>query len=190
MENMKKHTFYVLLILDLMLASCATQRASTTSGSEYDQVKNVTNYFVLPYGTVSLPGKWEKKHYNATSRQQFFTNADSISVAIAFNRYDQYEFNADGAKKGGEFVEAFYAWDTDYFAKNYGLNNKVVEKDNLNHFIIYRLFGTYNGGNFDSYFLIGEKNGNTSNFSISVTDQWPENKKVEFLKGLFLGNQL
>jgi hypothetical protein len=38
----------------------------------------------------------------------------------------------------------------------------------------------------DSYFLIGEKNGDASNFSISITDKWKEDEKVEFLKKLFL----
>jgi hypothetical protein len=45
-----------------------------------------------------------------------------------------------------------------------------------------------NGANFDTYFLVGEKNGNVNNLSIMTTEKWTEDKKVEFLKGLYIKN--
>jgi len=79
----------------LILYGCASQSVSTIVGCDYDESKNQTTYFVLPFGSVSIHGKWEKTHYNNVSGQQFFTNGDSISIAIAFNRFDKYEFNAE-----------------------------------------------------------------------------------------------
>jgi len=186
---MKRSLSYLIIIIGLIITSCATQRVSTVVGFNYDENKNQTDYFVLPYGSVSLPGKWEKTHYNSISMQQFFINSDSIEVAIAFNRFDKYEFNSDGSKKEMDFVEAFYEWDSKYFVDSYGLHRKLIEKDSINKYILYKIYGrANNGGEFDTYFLIGEKNGNASNLSIIITDKWTENEKGEFLKKLFVKN--
>jgi hypothetical protein len=166
----------------------ASQRVSTIVGCDYDESKNQTDYFIVPYGSVSIPGKWEKSNYNNVSGQQFFINKDSIRIAIAFNRFDKYEFNADGSKKGFEFVKAFYDWDSQFFVDSYGLQRRVLETDSINNFILYQIHGLTNGANFDTYFLVGEKNGNVNNLSIMTTDKWTEDKKVEFLKGLYIKN--
>ncbi len=166
------------------MAGCASQRVSTIVGCDYDESKKQTDYFVLPFGSVSIPGKWEKAHYNSISGQQFFINSDSIRIAIAFNRFDRYEFNKDGSKKGNDFVKAFYDWDSEYFVDTYELMRKFVEKDTINQYVIYRIYGSLNGGKFDTYYLICERNGNVKSFSIMITDKWAESKKIEFLKEL------
>lgn len=168
----------------LFLTGCASQRVSTIVGCDYDEAKNQTDYFVLPFGSVSIPGKWEKTNYNSVSGQQFFTNIDSIRIAIAFNRFDKYEFNSDGSKRGYEFVKAFYDWDSKFFVDSFGLQRRVLENDSIYNFIIYQIHGLTNGAVFNTYFLIGEKNGIVKNLSIT-TDKWAEDKKTEFLKELF-----
>lgn len=175
-----------IILLILILTGCTSQRVSTIVGGDYDESKNQTEYFVLPYGSVSIPGKWEKSNYNSISGQQFFTNKDSVRIAIAFNRFDKYEFNTDGSKKGYEFVKEFYEWDSKYFVDSYGLQRRVLENDSINNFILYQIHGSAKGAKFDSYFLIGEKKGNVSNFSISVTNTWNEDKKKSFLKELYI----
>jgi len=40
--------------------------------------------------------------------------------------------------------------------------------------------------NFDTYFLVAEKNGNIANFSISDIKKWEESEKINFLKTLLL----
>ena len=186
----KTKFFYILtFILVLVLLGCATQQVSVIEGFNYDQSKNRTVYFVVPYGKVSIPGKWVKTKYNSVSGQQFFRNSDSISVAVAFNRFDKYEFNQAGSKRGYEFVNAFYEWDSQYFVDSHGLNRRIIEADSSNNCIIYQIYGLTNGIEINSYFLIGEKNGSVSNFSVSTTDKWTEEHKVEFLKGLFFSDQ-
>jgi hypothetical protein len=172
--------FFILSFVAL-LTNCATQRESTIVGGEYNASKDVTDYFVLPYGQVTLPGKWDKSGYNKIARQQFFTNQDSIIVAIAFGRTDKYEFNKDGALNGYDFVKAFYEWESEYF-KSEGLESQMIENDSERHYVIYRIYGE----RLDTYFLIGEKNGKVSNFSINITARWNENEKIKFLKSLFL----
>lgn len=176
----------LLLIILAFVVSCATQRTSTLVGGEYNDTKNETDYFVLPYGSVTLPGKWEKTDYNTISRQQFFRNQDSVIIAIAFGRFNKYEFNTEGSKTGFDFVKAYYEWDSKYFVNSHRLKRQQIESDSINNFMIYRIYGQIEKDDFDTYFLIGEKNGNTSNFSISDTDKWTENEKIDFLKNLFL----
>ena len=177
MNNINK---YFILIVIVFLTSCATQRESVIVGCDYNKKTNTTDYFVFPYGSVSLPGKWEKTGYNSNSHQQFFKNPDSVVIAVAFGTYDKYEFNKDKSKKGLDFLLAYYAWDSEYFVETFGLKRALIEKDSVNNFLIYKVFG--GNKNIDTYFLLGEKNGFVTNFSIMNTDKWNEKYKIDFLK--------
>ena len=164
------------------IIGCASQRVSTIVGGEYDAKKDVTDYFVFPFGNVSIPGKWEKCGYVKTGRQQFFRNQDSVLVAVAFGRVEHYEWNKDGALKGPDFLTAFYEWESDYFKSN-GYESHMIETDSVNQYILYRVFGE----KANTYFLVGVKsNGNVSNLSVNYTDKWTEEEKIFFLKNLFL----
>lgn len=183
----KTHLFLTFIMLSILFG-CASRRVSTIEGRDYDESKNQTKYFALPYGSISIPGKWEKADYNNVSNQQFFTNNDSIRIAIAFNRFDKYEFSGDGSKKGYEFLKAFYEWDSNYFVDSYGLQRRIIENDSIDNFILYQIYGFAKGAKFDTYFLVGEQNGNVSNFSVMTTDKWTEGEKTMFLKGLYIKN--
>lgn len=174
------------IILGLLLTSCGTTNTSVITGSDFNENTNTTNYFVLPYGSVDIPGKWNKAHYNSVSNQQFFVNNDSIEIAVSFNRYDKIEFNADGSKKGFECVKGFYEWDSQYMVETYGLKRELIESDSSKLYLIFRIFGESGAKVYNSYFLIGEKSGNISNMSISHTKKWDEDEKTSFLKKLFL----
>ena len=167
-------------VIVAFLTGCVSQRVTTIVGGDYDAAKNVTDYFVLPYGKVSFPGKWEKCGYNQESHQQFFINQDSIVVAVSFSPYKKFEFNKDGSLKGNDFVKAFYEWDSKYFESK-GYKRQVLETDEEKQSIIYRIYGE----RANTYFLVGEKNGYVSNFSISITDKWTESEKIQFLKSLY-----
>jgi len=186
MRNIDKYKIYLPILIIILLTNCATQKVSTIVGYDYDEKTNQTDYFVLPYGTVSIPGKWKKTNYNSISHQQFFKNADSIIIAVAFGPYDKYEFNADKSKKGIDFALAYYEWDSKYFVETHGLKRKLIEKDSIRNFVIYKIYGNNEKGKFDTYFLVGEKNGFFSNFSVMATDKWTENYKIDFLKRLFV----
>ena len=179
---MKTSKLFLLILTVFSLFSCgsARQATSTIVGGNYDAKKDVTEYFVFPYGQVSIPGKWEKTTYNSSSRQQFFCNDESVSLAVAFGPIDQFEFNLDGKIKGYEFVEAYYRWEEEYFSKN-GLECKILDSDSEKKYIVFKVFGK----GFDTVLLFGEKNGFASNFSVHITDKWTEEQKVDFLKNLF-----
>ena len=187
-ENNRLNLITYFIIVIITLASCATQKVSTIAGGEYDRNKDRTDYFVLPFGSTSMPGKWTKTRYNEVSKQQFFKNEENISITVAFTPINSYEFNTDKSKKGYNFTRAFYEWDADYFVKTHKLNQERIEFNENKNYIIWRAFGQQNGANFDTYFLFGEKNGYANNFSITVTDKWTKEDKVKFLKEMYLQN--
>lgn len=183
--NTKIFRYFLFSILIILMTNCASQRTGTIVGGEYNKSKNETEYFVFPYGSVEIPGNWKKTNYNTISRQQFFKNQDSVIIAIAFGRYNKCEFNLDGSQTGFNFVKAYYEWDSKYFIDSHGLKRQPLESDSINRFMIYRIYGLIEKGLFDTYYLIAEKNGNISNFSISSTDKWTDREKINFLKKLF-----
>lgn len=171
---------FLVILAIMLLTGCASQRISTIVGGEYDATKDATEYFVFPLGKTELPGKWEKSRYSQVSGQQFFHNQDSIVVAVAFNRYDSYEFNQNGSLKGFGFIQGFYEWESKHF-DNQGFTIQILESDREKNYIIYRVYGPKD----DVYFLIAEKNGNVGNFSTISAEKWTENEKIAFLKTLF-----
>ena len=86
-----------------------------------------------------------------------------------------------GLLKEYDFVKAYYDWESDYFVK-LGYEAKIIETDQSNNYIIWRLWGQ----KYDTYFLFGEREGRVSNFSVHITDKWTEEEKVKFLKSIYL----
>ncbi len=168
------------------MISCTTQRLSTITSVEYDDHDDITTYTELPLGVVDIPGQWEKAEYNSVSHQQFFLKPQKVKLGVAFNPTTVFEFNPNGDKSGLDFVQAFYRWDTDYFHDTYGLENEIIEIDSARDFIIYRVYGEMDDAEMDSYFLIAERNGKMSSFSISSNDEWTRNETIQFLNNLYL----
>ena len=176
----------LLLFVVAFFSNCVTQRTTTLVGCDYDKAKNQTDYLVFPYGSVAIPGEWNRTTYNQTARQQFFQNPDSIIIAIAFGPCNKYEFNKENTKKGFAFVTAFYEWDSEYFVSNYQLNQEKIESNERDNYIIWRTFGENNNTYWDTYFLFGEKNGFANSFSIMKTEKWNRDEKIDFLRKMYL----
>ncbi|NTW34100.1 MAG: hypothetical protein HGB12_16030 [Bacteroidetes bacterium] len=182
---MKINRIIFLLIMTIILKSCSTQRVSTIVGCDYNEKQNQTDYFVLPFGSVSLPGKWEKSSYNSSSRQQFFLNRDSITTAIAFGQCNNFEFNSDRSKVGYGFVKSYYNWEKQYFSENLGLEVNLIEADSLKNIIIFNVRGIYNTDKIDNVLLFGETNCKVSSFSVLETPKWTMELMVDFLKDIY-----
>ena len=178
----KLFTYFLMLIALSSMIGFATQYMSTIEGGDYDANKDATDYYILPLGQVSLPGKWEKCGYNKEAHQQFFMNQDSVIIAASFSPTSRYEFNKNGTLKGLDFLLSFYEWESEYF-KSEGYESEMIETNNEYQYILYRIYG--NTAN--TYFLVGLKNGvNVTNLSVNITDKWTEDEKILFLKNLFL----
>lgn len=174
--------FCTLFVAILLVLGCKSQTVSTVTGSGYEEEKDQTEYSVSPYGSVLIPGKWEKKDYFSSSKQQFFINADLVACAVALTPTNQFEFNTDGSKSGFEFIRSYYEWERNYFA-GLGLKNELVEENESEGYLIWRCYGTLNNSEINYYFLYREK-GNVS-FSLFVTlGKWTSDDRIRFLKSI------
>ena len=178
----------VIILLSVVFVGCISQKQTTQTivSCSYNGKKNQTEYMVFPYGSVNIPGKWERTVYNRTARQQFFLNSDSITITISLGQSNKFEFNADGSKKGYEFVKTFFNWESGYFAKTFNLAAQEIESSEDNNYLIWRLYGNYNNSEYDTYFLSAERNGIFKNFAVMGTDKWTLEQKIDFLKQLYL----
>jgi len=140
---------------------------------------------IFPYGSVSIPDKWEITNYNSASKQQFFKNEEGVIIAIAFAPCNKFEFYRDNSKKGFGFVKAFYEWDSEYFVSTYGLQQNLIEENEKDNYIIWRVYGEHNNSYWDTYFLFGERGGFANNYSIMRTDKWTVEQKIAFLKKIY-----
>ena len=173
-------------LLFTLFSGCASNSYNMIVGDDYNEDKNQTEYFVVPFGSVTIPGKWEKADYNTVSNQQFFKKDNGDSIAIAFGPCDKYEFNRNNSYKGWDFIKAYYEWDSLYFVNTHGLNREVIEENRSDNYIIWRVYGEKNGGEFNVYMLFGENNCRVSSYSVQTSTKWPKEKKVSFLKELYL----
>ncbi len=176
----------IWFLLLAFLTGCASNSVSTIHGVDYDDKNDQTDYFVVPYGNVTIPGKWEKSNYISSSKQQFFENNEAVSIAIAFGPCDKFDFNLNRDKTGWDFVKAYYEWDSNFFVKKLGLDRELIEEDKTNNFILWRLFGSTAESQFDIYFLFGEKGCIVHNYSVQNGKNWSVNQRVIFLKNLYL----
>lgn len=95
------------LLIFTTLLGCATHQTSVVVSDNYNQEADQTTLTIVPHGNINIPGKWTKTSYNAVSRQHFFENKDSITIAVTKNPKDQYPFyQKDLSDK--EFTTQYY----------------------------------------------------------------------------------
>ncbi len=163
-----------------IVSSCASTYQSTIVGGDYDKNKNVTSYFVLPLGSVELPGEWVKKNYLESSHQQYFLNKDSTLISIAFLNADRFSFYKPELK-GFDLIETYFNWESEYFKEAYKYEIEKLEENKEKQYIIWRVFGD----NSDNIFFFGNKNEIVNSYSIQVT-KMSKTESVDFVKKLFV----
>jgi hypothetical protein len=176
-----KHQLSLITIIILLISSCGTSRqTSILHGDSYDETTDNTTYILIPYGNVNIPGKWERTTYNQVSGQQFFTNANSASIAIAKTPKEKYSFYLE-TKNDSELVSDFYKWDSDYLEKQ-GLRITKLHEIETENFIIWQAIGE----DINNVFLFGIKNNLLINYMVSA--KWTDERKIEFLTNLYRQN--
>lgn len=133
----------------------------------------------MPYGNIDIPGQWTKTKYNEISRQHFFIDDDSTSIAVTKNPQEKYPFYIENLEDL-EFARKFYQWEKDHYEKQ---GFEINEKTSGDNFMIW----TANDNNTNTIFLYGAKNKMAYNFAI-FTDNWMQKKQIEFLTSLFEKN--
>ncbi|GAB5556829.1 MAG: hypothetical protein SchgKO_10420 [Schleiferiaceae bacterium] len=173
-----KQKLLILLMVGLVIG-CSTTKTTTLISDDYNQEKNVTTLTILPHGHIVIPGKWTKTSYNEVSRQHFFVNEDSITIAVAKNPQDKYPFYQE-SMTDQEFVRKFYEWDSEYYEKQ---GFEIKENTIGDNYVVW----TVSGKGAHTTFLFGGKDKYAYNIAV-FTEQWTEEKRIEFLKSLFEGN--
>lgn len=173
----------VIGLLILVLTSCKTTQTSMIIADNYDEKKNQTTLTLLPYGNIVLPNKWTKTNYNQVSKQHFFTNNDSTTVAVTKNSKDKYPFFKT-EQSDSEFVTDFVKWDAEYWEK-LGLTVTTVDNQSKEGYILWQ--AKNDEKNVNTIFLFGSKNGLAYNFS-GTSKSWSETKIKDFLVQLFIDN--
>jgi mannosyltransferase OCH1-like enzyme len=182
---MRKSTIiFSIFILTIFYSCIPTKSTSTIVGGQYEPKTNTTDYFVIPLGSVSLSGKWTKGQYNSSARQQWFSNQDSVSTAIAFTPCNKYEFYTPNLKDLN-FLMKFYEWESKFYSQQLKTDSKIIESDSTKNYIIWRL---YDNKNIDTYFLYGFNKCSVHNYSVA-SYKWTDNEKVNFLRNLYLNKK-
>lgn len=182
------NSFFLAVTIILSVTSCSSSRTSYIISCEYDKSKNVTYYSKFPLGSVNIPGEWQQTTYNSTSKQQYFINKDSVTIAIAIVSTNGFEFNQDNSRKGFEFTKSFYEWDSQYLSKTHGLQVNIEEEDPVKNYIIWTIQGYVNNNPIQNYFLFGESNNVARNYSVQVSKEWNGEQIISFLRNLYLNN--
>lgn len=170
-------------LLLVVLTSCKTTQTSMIIADNYDEKNNQTTLTLLPYGNIVIPNKWTKTSYNQVSRQHFFTNNDSTTVAVTKNPKDKYPFfkpNQTDIKFGTDFVK----WDAEYWEKQ-GLTVTTVDIQSDKDYILWQVKNEEK--NVNTIFLFGSKNGFAYNFS-GTSKTWTETTIKDFLVQLYNDN--
>jgi len=176
-----KRLLSLITLFTIIISSCATTKdSSTLQGESYDEKTNTTTYILVPYGNVEIPGKWEQTTYNKVSRQQFFVNNESASLAISKGPKEKYPFY-DVKREGFDVVNDFYVWDSEYWVKK-GYSASIIEENKTEKYIVWQI----QGDSVDNFFLFGLKKNLIINYMIS--SKWSRKDKIEFLINLYLDN--
>lgn len=170
-------------LLIVVLTSCKTTRTSMIIADSYDEKKNQTTLTLLPYGNIVIPDKWRKTSYNQVSKQHFFINNDSTTVAVTKNPKDKYPFFKP-KQTDSEFVTDFVKWDAEFWEKQ-GLTITTVDNQSDKGYILWQ--AKNDEKNVNTIFLFGSKNGLAYNFS-GTSKTWTETKIKDFLVQLFNDN--
>ena len=113
---MKSKIFLILLFATLFACAQKQKYVSIIESCEYKEALNRTEYMRFPYGKAYIDGKWTKKDYLQSSRQQLFVSEDSVALTIAFCDIKGFDFNKKPRKKGFEFLRGHYDWYTEDFS--------------------------------------------------------------------------
>jgi hypothetical protein len=183
-----KSKIYLILLLLFVIqindihAQKRKQRYSTLESVNFDKKKNVTNYMVFPFGTVTLKGKWEEVKVNNVSKQKKFRNADSLEMLVCINDCKNYEFNSDRKATNENFIERFYTWEKEYFEQNPNLKVTILENDKANNYLIYCIKGKVKDHEIDTILFIAEKNCNIKTLSMFKTNLMTTEDRIKLLK--------
>ncbi|MFN3195904.1 MAG: hypothetical protein ACE364_08150 [Chlorobiota bacterium] len=169
--------FFVLLIIFSLTTSCSSQKQISKNKEKPNFNKdNTTSIVETSGGIIRIPGLWEPFHYDETSRQHFLRNPKGVIIGIAQNLQKAYPFFKKGMS-GYNFIKTYTNWDIDYQNEN-GNNAKIIRSNIEDE---YQIWTFKDKEEIVNVFLYGI-NGNYVLNLLVYTNDWEENKTIDFLK--------
>lgn len=186
--NSRKTALAVLIFITGIVKvdwTLAQKPYSTITSFYYNKRKDQSEYSVLPFGQISLPGKWKKEQFDKVSKQQrFIKSDDSLWLSVLFARCDRFEFNHDASQTGFAFVKAYYDWEKNFFTQTGELKAEIIEQDSARAYLIWHLYGVAKKQEVDCYFLYRDNNCRVSNFYLEYAQKLNASARISFLKSL------
>ena len=180
--NQKFHFTFIALSL-VLLSACKAAGTSMIVGSDYDESKNQTTLTLLPYGGFVIPDKWTKTSYNEVSKQHYFHNTDSTTIALAKNPKEKYPFYKSG-QSDKDFLTAFTSWESEHF-KTQGAIITIIDDQPDKGYILWSAAVPAEG--VSTIYLYGLKSKYAYNLS-AYSKTWSNEKMQDFLVKLFDNN--
>jgi hypothetical protein len=182
--SMKTLNIFLLLLISTFINSCSTPKhISTIESNTYDEKNNQTTFNILPFGSLTMQGKWTQFSYNQISFQHNFRNADSVIVAVAINQTTSYPFNKPNLTPN-EFVKDFYEWDSKYLSAQINGSRNITKQDTINHYIIWQITADNEKYKVDNHYLFGCENGISFTVFVS-TPKWTNDQKENFIESVY-----
>ncbi len=148
----KQKALLFLFPVLLLLTACFHRMAPKTSGGTSQQTAQAMVYTVAPYGSVSLPGKWEAGKYLPSSMQQYFYRADTTTMIVTVNACRNYPF-VKGGPEGFDFGKRDYEAETKYQTQLLEQKTVVLEENKENRYILWMV----HADGVDQYTICGVK---------------------------------
>ncbi len=166
----------IIIVLGLLFPSLmsAQQLVDSTKTTGPNSL-NTTTILNTDYGEVRIPGLWKEVSYEENSKQRFLKNDEGVIMGVALNPMKLYSFYSPYMNKF-EVVSEFFKWEFDYRV-GAGFKSSKIKENTTDNYIIWKF--TENG--IDNVFLYGAKSKLLTNYLI-YTDQWSEQKKIDFLE--------
>ena len=177
----KMKTLSLSLFMLLLTTGCVSTRTSSVVSINYDDASNTTTLASVPIGNVDIPGQWINTVYSSTSRQYFFENSDSVTIAIAKNPMAKYPFYTSEIEEK-TFAQKFYEWEKAHYEPK-GFEITELDKSAGGDYVIWQA----TGAKVNTVFLYGARHGLAYNLAV-IEGSWPLNERINFLKNLFLDN--
>jgi hypothetical protein len=132
-----------------------------------------------------LLGSWEHINSNEESGQYGFLERESnINIAISVRKPEKMEFYKSELK-GFDLIQAFYKWDSEYWAKDTNYKVSKMSEDRLNYFIVWSIKIPQG----ENIFLFGLKSDKIINISLNRSSgkkKMNDAEAINFLKNIYL----
>ncbi len=153
-------------------------------GANYHEDRNETVLTMIPYGGFSIPDKWTKTSYNRVSKQHYFQNSDSTTIALAKNPKDSYPFY-NKSLSDQDYLREFAKWESTYFKEQFSATVDIIDDQSGKGHMIWK--ATLPSEGHTTIYVYGVKKDFTYNIS-GYSKTWSEQKIQDFLLKLFNDN--